>query len=173
MRPIDLLIVFVLGSLVGKAIEITWRSFKAGSIVHSGFCKGPYSPIYGFGALLGMTISSFPVSIWLRLLIFVVVVTSLELITGLALEKAYHVKLWDYSDIKLNYKGLICPFYTMMWSILGIVFLFGIYPHLGKIIKAVESSEIALIVMMLIAAVILIDMITSSVKFALEHRRKY
>jgi len=170
MRPIDLLIVFVLGSLLGKAIEITWRSFRAGRIVHNGFCAGPYSPIYGVGSLLGLTIASFPTLIWWRLVIFVLVITSLELITGLALEKFYHTRLWDYSKDWMNYKGLICPLYTMLWSLLGMVFLFVIYPYLPKIINTVESSEIGFGVIVLIGSIMLIDIIVSSARFALDKK---
>lgn len=41
-----------------------------------------------------------------------------------------HVKLWDYTGNKFNYKGIICPLYSLIWAALGAVYYFFIHPYI-------------------------------------------
>ena len=53
-------------------------------------------------------------------------ITAVELLTGLLVNRDYHV--WDYRSVPGNYKGQICPLFTLLWipvSILGMK-LYGI-----------------------------------------------
>ena len=54
------------------------------------------------------------------------IITAVELLTGLLVNRDYHV--WDYRSVPGNYKGQICPLFTLLWipvSILGMK-LYGI-----------------------------------------------
>ena len=49
--------------------------------------------------------------------------TLLELIGGLIFLKA-GVRLWDYRDRKFNFKGVICPTFTIIWTLAGALYYF-------------------------------------------------
>ena len=79
--------------------------------INPGFLTGPYLPLYGFG-LWGMYEVSRLIELMMTgiiyvdlLIIFVVmavVMTVIEYIAGLIFVKGMNVKLWDYTDEKLN-----------------------------------------------------------------------
>jgi uncharacterized membrane protein len=58
------------------------------------------------------------------------VITLIEYIAGVIFIKGMHVKLWDYSDRWGNIDGIICPAYTVFWSILGAIYYFFIQNHI-------------------------------------------
>jgi len=41
----------------------------------------------------------------------------------------YKTRLWDYSDLKFNYRGIVSPLYSFFWTILALVFYFVLYPY--------------------------------------------
>lgn len=97
-------------------------------MVNPGFLTGPYLPLYGFG-LWGMYEVSRLIELMMTgiiyvdlLIIFVVmavVMTVIEYIAGLIFVKGMNVKLWDYTDEKLNIQGVICIKFTAIWGALA------------------------------------------------------
>jgi uncharacterized membrane protein len=59
-----------------------------------------------------------------------VAMTLIELIAGEIFILRMHIKLWDYTGNKLNFKGIICPKFSFFWAILGAVYYFLIHPHI-------------------------------------------
>ncbi|MBR3833756.1 MAG: hypothetical protein IKJ73_05535 [Lachnospiraceae bacterium] len=64
------------------------------------------------------------------------VITSLELVTGMIVNMHLKLHVWDYSQMKFNYKGQICLLYSGIWSLLGLpcVYFYGLIDKfvLGK-----------------------------------------
>lgn len=50
-------------------------------------------------------------------------ITVVELIFGVIFNIILKENIWDYSKIPLNFLGQICPLYTMLWGIMGFVFI--------------------------------------------------
>ncbi len=48
------------------------------------------------------------------------VITSMEFLCGWIVNIKMKLNVWDYSKAKLNIKGQICPFYSMLWGLLCI-----------------------------------------------------
>ena len=125
--------IFFLGSVVGWILELVYRRILHGKLVNPGFLVGPYLPIYGFG-LLSLTIlhilltrlNLYPVVI---ILLMGIVMTLIELIGGL-FALSQKVRLWDYSKNWLNFKGIICPYYSAMWLFIGTIYYFFLYDPL-------------------------------------------
>ena len=59
-----------------------------------------------------------------------IAMTVIELIAGEIFIVKMHVKLWDYTGNKFNYKGIICPLYSLIWAALGAVYYFFIHPYI-------------------------------------------
>lgn len=134
---------FFLGSLLGWVLEVFFRKFISTSNpehkwINPGFLVGPYLPIYGFGLcglfLLARVDWSFIENAVLRnaaiLLFMAAVMTLIELIAGLIFINGMKVKLWDYSDQWGNFKGIICPLFSLFWGILGAVYYYCVDPYI-------------------------------------------
>lgn len=137
---------FLIGAVTGWIIELFFRRFFTGrkTWINPGFLSGPYLPLYGVSTIALYFLSMLEVPYIWKLLLFLVVPTIIELITGLIFIEHYGIKLWDYSDQRLNYKGIICPLFTVFWGILGILFNILLYPllfeRLAYILNHLELS---------------------------------
>ncbi len=122
------LFIFFIGSIFGYFLELIYRRVVGGKWINPGFLMGPYLPIYGFG-LCTMTLiyseiaSSFENPIWCILLMGVSM-TVIELIGGLIFIRGFGIKLWDYSSNWLNFKGIICPLFSLIWTLIAAIYYF-------------------------------------------------
>jgi len=136
---LKLLLLFALGSIAGWILEVIRRRFTQGKFVNPGYFKGPYLPLYGFGVLLIYLISSLQISLIAKIILFAVLTTLLELITGLVFIIHFKLKLWDYSEARFNFKGIICLRNSIYWTVLSVLFYFLIYPFLRDILGSLSS----------------------------------
>ena len=131
---------FVIGSVAGYVIELLFRRFVSQKRwVNPGFMVGPYIPLYGFGTAIlygfsNINLTSFGVPNWLNIIIVLLAIgislTLIELLAGLIFIKGFHMKLWDYSDRWGNFKGLICPLFSLIWMAVGVGYYFLLNPVL-------------------------------------------
>lgn len=139
---------FFIGSTFGWVMEFFYRRFKPSNVerkwVNPGFLNGPYLPIYGFGLCALYSISlldglfTFPNQFVHAVVLFFgigCVMTLIELIGGLIFIKGFKVKLWDYSKRWLNYKGIICPLFFVIWAALGTIYYFFVNPYIIDAIR--------------------------------------
>jgi uncharacterized membrane protein len=157
------LFLFLSGSLLGYLIEVLFRRiFTAHRWVNPGFLKGPWLPLYGFGLLVMFTfcwilitylpsglvfynpegdlfgLSYRPQSLatvadLLPITIMGSSLVLLELIAGLIFVKGFKVRLWDYSNIKGNFEGIICPLFSLIWFAVAIVFYYAVDPFIYRL----------------------------------------
>ncbi len=160
---LGLVYLFILGSLVGWFIELIFRNtiHKSEKLINPGFLNGPYLPLYGTGTIILYAISDLNINIFLRAVLIIILMTLIELVTGLFFEKYYNVRLWDYSKEKWNYKGLICPLFSFFWGCLGMGFYLFIYPILHSKILIILYSTQASFVLGMLCSVIILDIIFS------------
>jgi uncharacterized membrane protein len=136
----------MMGTFLGWFIELFWRRFfgLARRWINPGFLNGPWLPLYGFGTIALYFISSLPLTIYLKSLIFLIGLTALEYIGGLIFVNIYKIKLWDYSKNKGNIKGIICPFYSVLWTLLGLFFYYVLFPRLqGNVTRLLSHLELS------------------------------
>lgn len=115
----DVVLIFAIGCFIGWILESIFRSIVEKRLVNAGFLNGPYLPIYGFGTLLLYLMSLTDFHPIFKVLVFALSATLLELVTGVIFTEFYNLKLWDYSDEFLNFRGIICIKYTLFWVILA------------------------------------------------------
>lgn len=114
MRFLKKCILFYLGGGVYMTLEFLWR----GRSHYSMFLLG------GLCFLLMGKLSMLlrKVSLSLQLLASSAMITSLELITGLLVNRDYSV--WDYRNVPFNFLGHICLPFSLLWipiSLLGML----------------------------------------------------
>lgn len=105
-----LAIVFLLGFYLYPLIEILWRGRTHISMA---FCGGIcFAVVYLFFNLTeNATLAE-------KCMIGALLVTGIELITGVFVNGVMGLNVWDYSDMPFNLFGQICPTYYVLWALL-------------------------------------------------------
>lgn len=122
---------YLFGSVAGVLLEGLFCLVKKGrweSHVVSVFA--PYNSLYGLGAILfyvGAVKLKDCRLIW-RVLLMAALATVLELVCGLLLRYGLGMRAWNYQNLFLNYKGLICPLFSLGWAAAACVFCLLVEP---------------------------------------------
>lgn len=130
---------FVIYSILGWFVESVYMSFCNKKITNRGFAKGPFCPIYGFGATFGsILLQPFAKSFLAVYLIGAVIATLFEYFVGVLMIRALGALWWDYNDKPYNYKGIICLESTIAWGFYAI----GVVEYLNKfILRQIERVD--------------------------------
>ena len=100
--------IFLFMDFSAGAVKWAFAAFKQRKFVNRGFLNGPICPVYGFG--VGFVVSllmPYKSNVFFMYIASVIAVSSIEWITGFALEKIFHSRWWDYSDQPFNLNGYI------------------------------------------------------------------
>lgn len=167
MVNLEIVWLFLIYAFLGWCVEVVYAALESGQFVNRGFLNGPLCPIYGFGVLLVIHILA-PVqdNILLMFAGAVLITSAIELIGGFVLEKAFHHRWWDYSDMPFNIGGYICLRFSLAWGLACLLVVDRIHPLIvnGLSLVPVNASQVLLSVL---AMVLLVDTI-STVKAVLK-----
>lgn len=126
---------FYVYSFLGWCTEVVYQAVTKGIVVNRGFLNGPVCPIYGFGVLavfrLLEAVGDGELYQQNALVIFifgVVLATLIELIGGWVLDKLFHARWWDYSELPFNFKGYICLEFSIIWGLGVLLVIRGVNP---------------------------------------------
>ena len=115
------LLFFYIYCVFGWCFESTYVSVRTGHPVNRGFMQAPFLPLYGSGAILLLIIGHiFANSLILTYVFSCIGATFLEYFTGMAMEKMFKIKYWDYSKQPFNLQGHVCLMSSLFWGVLGI-----------------------------------------------------
>ena len=137
---------FIFYSFLGWVWESIYCTIKEKHWQDRGFLFGPYCPIYGscivaaeivFGHLLPgeMEDMSF-------LLIFVISYAGsaiAEFFTSWVLEKRFHARWWDYSDMPLNIQGRICVPVSICFGAAGVFCVKVLIPFMSGLHESIPG----------------------------------
>jgi uncharacterized membrane protein len=158
----QLLWLFLIYAFLGWCVEVAYCGLGEGHFVNRGFLNGPVCPIYGVGAV-AVILCLTPIKNVILLFLCSMVITSfLELITGFALEKIYHTRWWDYSDLPFNIGGYICLKYSIYWGFVCIALMKGIHPVVYGFIKLIPHT-LGLILLIFLLAIFVADVVITIV----------
>lgn len=130
--------VFTIYSFIGWCLETPFHSILAKKFINRGFLYGPFCPVYGVGCML-LIIFLTPLQNNLIILFITssLVTSTLEYLTGYAMEKLFDNKWWDYTDNMFNLHGRICLKFSLFWGI-GSVFVIKIlHPFARSLINSI------------------------------------
>lgn len=115
---------------VGWVWETCYVSVLQAKWVNRGFMTGPFLPIYGSGAIVVLIFTlPFRTNAWLVFIVGMASATLLEYFTGVAMEKMFHVRYWDYSNQPFNLNGHICLLSSLAWGVFSVILtLYGHTP---------------------------------------------
>lgn len=155
----ELLWLFFIYSFIGWLFETTYAALRQKHFVNRGLVSGPLCIVYGIGAVL-MTVGLKELTgVWL--FIFATVYAAvIELAAGKIIERVYHERWWNYSNIKWNLDGYICVPFSLIKGALGyIVVRFGNDILIG--ITGWIPKLVLHIVLIVLIAVLCVDVLAS------------
>lgn len=134
---LKLFFLFFIGCTFGWMLEVIYRRYAKSNTdrkwINPGFLVGPYLPIYGFGLCTLYLLAKLEKynlivnPILNKTVLFIVMaicMTLIEYIAGVIFIQGMKVKLWDYSNEKFNFQGIICLKFSIYWAILRSNLLF-------------------------------------------------
>ena len=147
---------FAIYSVLGWIVESIYMSFCNKKLTNRGFGKGPFCPIYGFGAVLGYLILSPFKGHYLKIyLLGAFLATTFEFIVGKGMIKFLGELWWDYNEKPLNYKGLVCLESTIAWGFYAI----GVVCYLNDFVYSMIDRMNMRIVVHVVSGILLIAVI--------------
>ncbi|MFS8630437.1 MAG: hypothetical protein LOD92_04635 [Bacillales bacterium] len=146
---------FLIYAFLGWCTEVAYKAVTSGKFVNRGFLLGPLCPIYGFGMILLLIIFQ-PIKDNVILLFFgaIIITSALEFITGYILEKVFHHKWWDYSDVPFNIKGYICLKFSLAWGLAAVFVIHIVHPSVEKFVSFMNHPPGHLVLAILFASLI-------------------
>ena len=135
---------FFVYAFIGWIMEVSFQAVKTGRFINRGFLNGPLCPIYGFGAL-GVIYFLTDIAKTNKLVLFfgsVFIATALELVGGFLLEKIFHKKWWDYSDMRFNLGGYICLEFSILWGLACFVLYEAVHPMIVRFFELLNPKFI-------------------------------
>ena len=132
---------FFLYSFFGWIWESCYVSLREHRWVNCGFMHGPMLPLYGSGAV-SVLIITLPVRDNLPLVFIMGMIgaTLLEFFTGMVMESLFHVRYWDYSHLKFNVKGYICPVASLCWGVFSIMMVKVVHIPIEEVILKIPMA---------------------------------
>ena len=119
MKTWKRIFLFYMGGMLYCGLELLWRGRTHGSM----FLLG------GACFLILGRVGAMRQSILFRAVLGGMLITLGELAVGLAVNGQHQV--WDYRSMPLNFRGQICPVYTLFWVLLSPVG-FTVYRQIAK-----------------------------------------
>ena len=106
-------IIFIIFGLMYITIELLYRGHTHYSMfIVGGIC----------GVLIGLINDNTPdMPLLPQCVLGAVIITVIELLTGLFLNVYLGLNVWDYSNQPFNFMGQICPQFCIIWCILSIL----------------------------------------------------
>ena len=155
------LLLFYLYCFIGWIWESCYVYLKKHKWINRGFLKRPLLPIYGSGAIV-VLISTLTVENNLILVFFIGVIsaTILEYITGVAMEKLFHVRYWDYSKEPFNINGHICLISSLAWGVFSVLLVRFVNPNIARLVIIIPNG-ISEVISYIITVFITIDAVQS------------
>ena len=105
----------------------------------AGLLFGPFSPIYGFGAVL-MTVALnrfHDKNVVLIFLVSAVIGGAFEYLTSWFMQFAFGIVAWDYTGTFLSIDGRTNGMFMAMWGVLGVVWIKLLLPWMLKLVNLI------------------------------------
>ncbi len=174
-----LFMIFIIGCLFGNYYEMILnlvRHFlQDGSIfweVRRGVIYGPFSPIYGIGAVIMTFFLAEKDYKWYQVLFYGSFLGgACEYIVGFLQETFVGTISWDYSNYFLDINGRTTIPIMLLWGLFCLIFVKYIYPPISSLIEKIPY-KIGKIVLNIFVVLLTFDMLISWTALIRQHLRR-
>lgn len=131
---------FILYSLFGHLLEVMINK-------SSGFLYCPWTPVYGLGVLIIISIHKIikkrhynkRTEVLITFIISSIILSLIELLGGYLLQFLFHKTFWNYSEFLLNIGKFIAIEISIIWGILAIIYIYLLKPLSDKLTKKIPN----------------------------------
>lgn len=157
---------FFIYSILGFLLESIF-TFITSNHFSSGILYGPWTPVYGIGAILTIIISNkiFKnmhqnriVETIVTFIILTITLTFIEWLGGILIENLFHESLWNYKHYKYNIGKYIALEMSLVWGIISILLIYFIKPLIDKLEKKIPKY-----ITIIFTTLFIIDLITTTI----------
>lgn len=141
-------------SFLGWLWETAYVSAAKHRFCDRGFMLLPFCPIYGGTLLVTFFLLGTPnerrgllknvrnaaVGYALYIAFAFLIPSFAELFVGLFFDKAFHVRLWNYSSRPLNLGGYVCVPVSLAWAAAITLFMRFVFPHLKNTVFRISNT---------------------------------
>lgn len=154
-------LMFFIYSFTGWVIEVIYYGLTEGKFINRGFLAGPLCPVYGLGFYAAIWIFE-PLNDSFFIIFFgmATACTLVELIAGVILYHTFHMRWWDYSDYKFNFRGYICLRFYVYWGIAASLGIYVLHPAVKWIIAHI-NYPVRIGILILFTVVLVADLVTT------------
>ena len=160
MNLLKVFLLFWFFSILGWILEVIVCSICDRRLVNRGFLIGPYCPIYGFGSLIMLAISSYKDQLFTCFILALVLCSTLEYFISFLMEKMFKIRWWDYSKDAFNINGRICLRNALAFGALGVIFTRYLNPWYFSIVDSFSYNTL-LTISIIVLIITFVDILIS------------
>ena len=157
MNLSDYCVWFIIYSFIGWIYESSLRTFNEKRFINSGFLNGPYIPIYGFGAIVDIFLLGSIKNPIILFLLSGIVNCVIEYLTSYIMEKMFHARWWDYSNLPFNLNGRICLLGFVAFGLFAVIVILFFHPWLIAHTTALLEPKTTLMISYFIVIILVTD----------------
>lgn len=156
---------FIIYSFLGWVIEELYCFFVNKTFKKEGFLSGPIKPMYGIAmTTLVLLYENLKIRGIYMAVLFLIVPSIVEYISGYLLEHVFNKTYWSYSNLKFNLHGYICLKFSLYWMVLSFIGLYILQPLLNDFYVTMNGYLLKFIIVM-INIIIILDFMKKVTKF--------
>ena len=146
---------FFIYSFLGYLFESFVSLFRSKKF-SSGILYGPWTPIYGIGVDFILVISNLifrnlHIAKWRELMFVfftvIFVLTFIEWLGGVIIEKFFHVVFWNYEDFSHHIGKYIALEVSLFWGILSFILIYIIHPFIYSFIIKIPNAIVYFLIL--------------------------
>lgn len=167
----ELLWLFFLYSFLAWILETVVAAIKNKYFANRGLVNLPFCILYGSAAVFISVFGAELDGIWLYIG-SVILGTVFEWIAGHLIEKIYHEKWWDYSDMRFNLDGYVCLRMSLIWGALAFFMMKwgnGLFVDLYHLMPGTLGYAVLLILGILLA----LDILATAMVLSGKNRERW
>lgn len=136
-------LLFCTFSHLGWLCETAYCSLPARRFQNNALLHGPFSPLYGMGALLTVALTGrFSQNLPLLFAASAVICCAAEYTAGFLLEGICGRRFWDYSAHRFHLHGRICLLNGALFGLLGVLTVRVLFPFIWRGIGMLSEAAV-------------------------------
>jgi len=144
-------------AFLGWIAEVVYVLVRERSLQNRGFLTGPFVPIYGVGGVaMVLLVIPYIDNGFLVFVACIAITSTLEFMTHLVLDKAFHISLWDYSDRRFNLQGRICLENSLLFGLLGLLLIYVLHPAFVRLLVSIPH-EVSIAIAWALIGILIVD----------------
>lgn len=148
MNVYNLFWTLVFFSFVGYAAEMIFQFITLGTLdSRQGLIYGPFSQIYGIGAVIAILTTRIvnKKNTVLLFSFYAVLGGFYEYLSSIFQQRVYGTVAWQYDESILNFQGRVNYNSAILWGVAGVVIVYYLYPFMCRLLKKIPRSRAAAI----------------------------